>query len=207
MHQYFNVIMGNFDGKVRKSYIPCVMKNGEKLCDGLSLMEQANLDSYFSLAVTLYLTRHDARVAWVGQYAQNVMPAMCSVSDIVEVPGFSEAWPGDNKELDNFEVMKLSDRVNWWSSYLMYTGGWVNLDKKQYVDMKKYISQAMYRKESEDMCINPLVLLTAVGNGLGITDYTGRDRKWVGTWAWNLIGFRDQAPMGFTEICPVFKKR
>ena len=43
-------------------------------------------------------------------------------------------------------------------------------------------------------CINPLSLLTAVGNGKGCGDYFGLNSCDIGIWAWDIISIEDEIP-------------
>jgi len=78
----------------------------------------------------------------------------------------------------------------------------VNHTKKEYVVCSKI------PKDSGDGKINPLPLLTALGNGRGGGDYYGEvpDIEKVGIWARDIISVDFEVPKGFTELKVMFKE-
>jgi hypothetical protein len=57
-----------------------------------------------------------------------------------------------------------------------------------------------YKGEKYFMCINPLPLLTACGNGLGGGDYRGTMMNAVGAWAFDEIEFTFDKPDDYAEV-------
>lgn len=83
-----------------------------------------------------------------------------------------------------------------------------NHTKHHYIDMNEYIRQNA-RQSSQypdwQILIQPLPLLTAVGNGFGGGDYVGEDEDLVGMWAGDFISIRDEKPKGYEPILPRFR--
>lgn len=69
----------------------------------------------------------------------------------------------------------------------------VNHSKKLYVSYNKLIGK-------DGWIINPLPILTALGNGRGGGDYHGQDEIFVGTWAGDVLSIEQQIPKDFKEM-------
>ena len=54
--------------------------------------------------------------------------------------------------------------------------------------------------------INPLPLLTALGNGRGGGDYSGTDEDKVGIWARDVLSVEFNIPKGFKEFKVNFRE-
>lgn len=80
----------------------------------------------------------------------------------------------------------------------------VNHTTRQYLDIDKYIHNCGMVLD----CLHPVVMLTAVGNGLGGGDYDtdaiSADK--VGIWAWDDLNIRGKIPKGYTEFTVVFNE-
>lgn len=149
------------------------------------LMEHSWFENDFvnAIAHKIYLEPH--RVAWIGDYADDV------IEDFPNVPVqelYRTAWIGKQVKED----LKSVD---------------FTLDNKFLVnhDLKEYISLNDYRKEntSDGWCTNPLSLLTAIGNGQGGGDFYIADKEQVqnvGIWAWNTLEITDDAPNDYKKV-------
>lgn len=80
----------------------------------------------------------------------------------------------------------------------------VNHTIKQYLDIDKYIHNCGMGLD----CLHPVVMLTAVGNGLGGGDYDtdAIDADKVGIWAWDDLNIRGKIPKGYEEFTVVFNE-
>lgn len=79
----------------------------------------------------------------------------------------------------------------------------VNHTKKIYLDCNAYKANST---NSDNWCVHPLPLLTAIGNGLGGGDYRDINIEDVGCWANDLISIEDVAPKRYTEETYMFKE-
>lgn len=216
--QAYKIILGDESGKNRELYDPsAVTVDGKFHLDGANLMENAFLDKYLSWGISLKLLDTYRRVMWIGQYANGMdylydeslvaskeespyyLMVKKNAPDSVEIPDYEEAWAKRKKP----SPYKLPweelhpERMKWDALFL------VNKDKKEYVDVKKYMERSLSQSEDK-VVINPMVLLTVVGNTDVTGDYYGTGMEMVGAWSWNLIGFAKEVPKGYREITPIF---
>lgn len=86
----------------------------------------------------------------------------------------------------------------------------LNLDKKEFVDLNVLPVTDVYKYEGGETvyAVEPISLLTAMGNGLGGGDYHTEDEStpYVGSWAGDRISVSHFIPDGYTEIVPNFKE-
>lgn len=90
----------------------------------------------------------------------------------------------------------------------------VNWDKKQYIDMYDYIEKSTVKEGYlQGMCLHPLSLLTALGNGFGGGDYHGTNEELVGSWCLDTISFESYdiknklIKKGFKALDVIFKEK
>ena len=193
MGQYYNVVMGDENGKITGVFDRYIMIGGQKEYTMAKLMEHAYLSNPFTNAISRKLMDKPQRVAWVGDYAYSLTNGgksygenyyediRNSVGEDIAIPTFEDVY-GENGEGVNYDVVEYSPTIDWENMYL------VNYSTEQYIDMAEYIKNS----ENDWGEISPLALLTAVGNGGGGGDYHGRDDDIVGSWAWHLIGIVDR---------------
>lgn len=128
-----------------------------------------------AIAKKFYKTK--GQLAWVGDYAEDnetPIPMKDIWEDTKGVGLESVDFSLDNKFL-------------------------INYDKKLYVDLNSYKKKS----EVDGWTVNPLSLLTAIGNGRGGGDYHYTNNtcmELVGTWAWDTISIEDEAPKDFKEL-------
>ena len=122
--------------------------------NGAKLMEHSWLGNEFINAVLFLLFDEKRKVGWIGDYS---LDAGCN-PEIYEV-----CW-GDNaqKSLIVTPPQYFAD-----DDGIVGEGYLINHTKKEYIDYKEYQKLA----ERNGWCVNPLPLLTAIGNGLGGGDY------------------------------------
>ena len=70
---------------------------------------------------------------------------------------------------------------------------------------KKYLMYSKLKSE-KGWIINPLPLLTALGNGKGGGDYDGLNNNQIGTWARHILSIEFLVPKGYDEIELEFKE-
>jgi len=181
MGQYYKPVLGNNEGTDQNVY---------SLKHGLKLMEHAWWFDNECACIARLLYKNPMRLAWVGDYAeksdfeQSFKEDRCIPENVITVD-LEKIWKSKkyDKSLDG-EKLFLEGK------YL------VNHDQKTYVDLDFYHDSL----DNNEGTINPIPLLTAVGNGRGGGDYCGNDNDSVGSWAWNLISIEDQEPEGFEKV-------
>lgn len=218
MGQYYKVVIGSVTGKRTKVYEPSqIVINGKKERIGAKLLEHGYLDGCIAKAMGKELMDTYRRVLWVGDYANGLSkdckdPAEVSylkqssyyervhqnVGKSIGIPTYEDVWGDKAGEHENLFEVNYHEEIHWASYYL------VNKDKKEYVNLADYIHRSVYQWGNIFVVINPLAILTVVGNGLGSGDYKGTDMEMVGAWAWNLIGLTKTVPKGYKEITPTF---
>lgn len=152
MGQYYKgVIIRDNEKQVYETII-----NGE--WEGCKLMEHSRFNNDYVNAIMFMLKNAPAKVAWVGDYADNA----------------ENYW---NEPA--IETLTAKD----FNSLVLYL---VNHSKKEYIVLNMYyIDNA--RASNSYWVIHPLPLLTAVGNGRGGGDYRGINQELVGSWAFDTI--------------------
>lgn len=187
MGQYYQPLLIDNDGNRLTAY-------SHDFNNGLKLMEHSWIGNNFVNAILKKLDSNPMRVAWIGDYSST----LCSKVYINMGGGFisgredfadyyGSVWIGRHQP--QALLMKNEN-----SEYLLDIEHadcfLVNVTKGCYINMQEYV------KENENFdnsgfspwCINPLPLLTCVGNGQGGGDYRstiGMDD--VGSWAFDKI--------------------
>jgi len=178
-----------------KDYLTQELKRNKRLYTMAKLMEQAYLGTWYVEAAMEYLAKlgKPAKVAWVGDYAE---------ADFAK-HGMQNPHTFYNQGNPGIELMFDTPEVE--NQYFMADKFLVNEDKKEYLDMSRYYSQL---KDSDADVINPLPILTAIGNGEGGGDYYGKKGKEdIGRWALDHIAVTDKAPgEGYKEFISEFEE-
>lgn len=192
MGQYYSALVKR--GDTIKNYNIQVegYKEGDKIdydkYNGIKLLEHSYWRNSFMLAMTAELYRHKARVAWVGDYANDYRFERDDAPDPRTLHEL--AWNKIPQEPIAEQDMTLEDMVL------------VNHTKKQYVDGNEYYEYNKFKwgDDTPWSCIHPLSLLTACGNGLGGGDYHGDlpDENLVGYWCWDEISVEDASTFDTT---------
>ena len=172
--------------------------------NGLKLMEHSYIGNYFVNAVVSQIAGNPMKVAWIGDYSDEEYgdPYEKKRSNKQFMSIFKRVMA--RKKYEKPEPIKQS--VDSISGYL------VNHTQKIVIDLKKYVAANKWhdtwfnkrvgRTEECDMCIHPLPLLTACGNGRGHGDYCVEypDYDKVGTWAFDVIEYTHKKPEGYSEV-------
>ena len=201
MGQYYKVYVSNYEG--HKTFCPqnavYMTKNGIENStkidnpswdgrdpnswysnlSGLKLMEHSWINNDFVNGVLEAIWDKPARVAWVGDYANDI-------DDFDYTKAVYEAVWGEEEspELPFDEVPTIHK-----------SGFIVNHDKGQYVDLARYAKLSAFSPtwDKDGVWVtHPLPLLTAVGNGRGGGDYQGINMNMVGSWAMDLLSFTEE---------------
>lgn len=143
----------------------------------------------FCEAIAEKLVDTPTRVCWVGDYAERK-----ECEDL----GFDydDVWPEDK------HVGETVNRTSFRLSSMKYL---VNCDRKQVVNIKEYAG----RSSKDGWVLNPIAILTCLGNGRGGGDYHPNKKStpsYVGRWAMDRIYLTNEKPEGFSTIHPVFRE-
>lgn len=177
---------------------------------GLKLMEHSWVGNNFVNAILGTIESHPMRLAWVGDYSDGVVYDYTDFGDGFIVgrdaymPYYSCAMEstGEAKTLEKTTPKLLFDLDC--ADYFV-----VNITKQIYIDLEKYVSQNAQSDFGFGMyCINPIPLLTSIGNGEGGGDYGGREGiSDVGTWAFDKIYISAIRPGTMKEVEYHFSER
>lgn len=177
--------------------------------NGLKLMEHSWVGNDFVNLVLSFITGNVSRVAWIGDYSNeqndnkkyNFGEGFISGAD-----DFNKIYIDVWKNYKTKHIKQLPSDIKQVQFTCTETDFFlINLTKKIYVDLYNYCLESTDR--DGQWCINPLPILTCVGNGLGGGDYYGeRGREEIGSWAFDRIYFSDLRPSLFTEVNLSFKE-
>lgn len=195
MGQYYKPLLIAEDGSKKTAY-------SHDFGDGLKLMEHSWVGNDFVNAVLQHLDSNPHRLAWVGDYADSVSDNDCHfgggfINDRdTFMKLYKSIWSDDGEEdipnIDkNCQRYKLSNEEA--DCFI------VNLTKNCYIDMEKYVAENKSKEGAYYWCINPVPLLTSIGNGQGGGDYRGNDPE-VGTWAFDEIYISALRPGNMEEV-------
>ena len=184
MGQYYNAIVENKDNKRGFEQYNIFRSIGEDY-GGQKLMEHSWLRNGFVNSVAKLLYHSPRRVMWMGDYTEDSDFSRIIKNHIgVAVPSVEYG--------ENLDKLEDAHDFSLDGKYL------VNHDKKQYIDMDKYIEM----NDADGWVVHPLPLLTCTSNQRGGGDYYGSDSDSVGTWEWDTISIEDdkQTLDGFKEV-------
>lgn len=158
------------------------------LFSGFKLMEHSWLGNDFVSGVLEHIWDIPCHVAWVGDYADTLTDYDGRYTPDVYEFVWGETSADDSPFGDVPEPRE--------DGYI------VNLTKHVYVDLQMYREVATREACWSDrpVCVHPLPLLTAIGNGRGGGDYRGLNMDAVGSWAMDLIMYTHEFPSAFTSV-------
>ena len=134
------------------------------------LTEHSYWENSFVLAIASKLWRTKGKLAWVGDYAE--------ASDFNWNEAFADAHAENVPREDlTYNGFRLEGKY------------FINHDKKMIIDLDEYKNLL----KDIEMIVNPIPLLTAVGNGKGGGDFhSGKGYDLIGTWTWDVIEITDE---------------
>ena len=179
MGQYYFVAFKRGDGKAvvnERKY-----KNSPYV--GAKMMEHSYIGNWFMDAVARDIFKNGrTRIAWVGDYAEDDELRKITNGDV----DYDMVW-GDHDHEHCFGTHRFG-----------YKGKFlVNHTKRVYISYDKWAKHYKSNKDYNGFILNPLSILTAIGNGRGGGDYGGTNEDKVGTWAWDEISVETKAPLGY----------
>ena len=204
-------------------YIPVIISGNKRMRlyshqydNGIKLMEHSYIGNNFMNAVCSLLLDRPAKVAWIGDYSadftEDMEPYETKLPQKKFMRIYNATWTSKKREYVKPEPMQMDidTALGWWL---------VNHTQKIALDLGKYVAENKWRKawkdwktgetEEYDMCVHPLSLLTACGNGRGGGDYHDchPDYDKVGTWAFDRIQLMTEKPNGYAEVTYHFTER
>lgn len=195
--------------------------------NGLKLMEHSYVGNNFVNAVLTQIWHNPARIAWIGNYSnttegdawEHILPKE------VFMAIYEKVWGDD----ESTRIQPQSRSILTMKNNRRYL---VNHDKHVYINLREYVEQNKWHEEGDyhkypksrsskarprlvhysyDICVNPLPLLTACGNGRGGGDYHDSypDFDKVGTWAFDHIEYTgiNPAKLGYTPVMYSFTEQ
>lgn len=190
MGQYFHAVLER-QGKENYSVFQPIVNDEWQ---GLKLTEHSWIRNDFMSVIAKKIYKKPTRVIWVGDYSENE-----------ELQALNPKFNLDNTYNSKKARGVVSKRIN---NDILKDKFLVNHDKKVYIDLNRYsLIAEEFNKGIDDYwkgwVLNPISLLTAVGNNRGGGDYYDSEYTTcfdsVGTWAYNLISVEDKAPVDYTE--------
>lgn len=193
MGQYYQPTLLTENLKVKECYNP------HKYSNGMKLMEHSWIgNNLVDTILTRLKNNKTLRLVWLGDYAElnllkNEINEIDGIEDFDKI--MKEVW-GKNRK--NTELKEEIDTIE--DEKVGYI---VNFSKKEYIDLNKvrtmerlYFMEDVEDFEKYNMVINPLPLLTSVGNGQGGGDYYRNhiNSHYCGVWAFDIIGYFDELP-------------
>ena len=207
MGQYFKAVLKRADSPELTLVSPRTFECFSKLT------ESAWVSNPFVCAVLQQCSEAPHRVAWVGDYANSDIESREEVNlgngFVTDEESFKAifktAWPdGPNsprplpycdldKSVDTFDLEYIYDETT--KKSRITRDYWiVNGTKKLVIHMKDYVAENV---DSDGWCVDPLPILTAIGNGWGGGDYGGINTNVVGSWAFDEIFVSEEDPRNY----------
>lgn len=153
------------------------------------LLEHSYLENTFCKAVAKAIYGKPARIAWVGDYAEEDEVTGLTKGDVT----YADVWGSDDKEADDHYEFAPAGRFSYRNKWL------VNHDKRVCISFNEWV-----KSYGSECPIFPLSLLTAIGNGRGGGDYDGNAMARIGTWTWDLVEITKTKPSGYKVLDFVF---
>ena len=202
MGQYYKPLLIADDGTKQTAY-------SHDYGNGLKLMEHSWVGNNFVNAVLQNLESNPQRLAWIGDYADSLSDEeYCFGGGYIDdretfMELYNALW---NHEESHDTIPKIDmNQPEYKLSNEDADCFIVNLTKRCYIDMEKYVAENKKKDGEYFWCINPLPLLTSIGNGQGGGDYRG-DEPEVGSWAFDKIYITALRPNKMEEVMFYFQE-
>lgn len=166
---------------------------------GFKLMETSWINNDFNNFVYKEIFNKPKHIAWIGDYADEYL-AKGTTDSIIKTSLPDEI-------IDNKDGLLMKIIIDTFSTdgqgiknckFNMLNGYLVNETQQTYINIRHYVNNIKKHRRNymldwrfSDFIVNPLPLLTAIGNGLGGGDYYNGalNSNLVGTWALDKICF------------------
>lgn len=201
---------------------------------GLKILEHSWWENSLVKGVIGRLYNKKGRVAWVGDYTDDIMEEIIS-NDGTKAPMkpqelYAGSYYKENADgtlyhneqgyIEEDEDRPLPDNVKMYKGFVRYNPNFtlnhkviINLTRKEYLICDTYYKRSV---TDDGWCINPVPLLTSTGGDQGGGDYHSNhiDAQQVGRWAYDEIIIKDCTPArvakldqdGFQELIVTFNE-
>ena len=178
-------------GQYYRTVIKNTVTNEVKVFDGgdfnnfvpLKLLEHSWIGNKWVDFIANCIYKQRCKVAHIGDYANSEEDGEFE-DDIYSMRNDKKYEKKYNEPEDKFDYK---------NKYL------VNHTSKEYIDLNKYMGENL---DHDEWIMNPITLLTAVGNGKGGGDYPENypDSDYIGLWTWSEIELTDSIPTDYVEV-------
>lgn|SRR5574344_2233025 len=175
MGQYYNILTKK-DNEYKVYDRSILNRNDEPEYIMAKLTEHSWIGNACVESFANIIFKNPMQIAWVGDYASDFKQ-----EDITNENLTIKQVKALHKKAYSLTEHSMEYRPLL-TKYLLL----VNWTKSQYVDMYEYIEK---NTTKDGLCLHPLSLLTALGNGLGGGDYYGINQDKIGIWAFDEISF------------------
>lgn len=142
------------------------------------------------------IDNHPMHVACIGSWSD-------------DAPWFREAYPAydDPQACEAYEAARKEAKHRWNKKFSLEHKYLINYSKKEFLDLDlyRYRSSRPFRSRNGQyylVVVDPLILLTTIGNSVWGGSYYGTCMDLVGAWAYDLLSIEDHIPEGITRECP-----
>lgn len=184
--------------------------------NGPKLMEHSWVGNNFVNAILKKLDNNPMRVAWLGDYSSD----LCNEAYINMGGGFvadkedfadyyGSVWL---EECQPHAPLMKNDNSEYLLDIEHADCFLVNVTKGCYIDMQEYVKENETNETFDNSgfspwCINPLPLLTSVGNGQGGGDYRSKiGMDDVGSWAFDKVYITALRPVRLGKVMYHFRE-
>ena len=195
MGQYYLAVLEMEKGKpiVQNNYTKENSKS-EKQYTYLKLLEHSWWKNPYVTGIAKRIYNKIGRIAWVGDYAEYITDEIKSYDNEVCKLSTSEVWQGKNKKTKPFVMSPKNFTLN--------NTVFINHSRKEFIDLEKYFNLSV---SDDGWCINPVSLMTGIGNNQGGGDYYDKyvNFEYVGRWCYDLLEIKNKdifISNGYKEI-------
>lgn len=191
--------------------------NGKRVMSdyqGAKIMEHSWYGNWLMLGIAKKIYNKKGRIAWVGDYTDDIMEQVKSNDGTVAPLAPSELYSGcyykrneDGTLYHNEQGYIEEDttrplpknvkvsKIGYDETFDLNGKFFINLTKKEYIDLDVYFKRSV---DDDGWCICPISLMTSTGGDQGGGDYHSDmiDQFYVGQWAYDEVVIKDKAPKG-----------
>ena len=160
----------------------------------VKLMEHSWMPNEYLAVVANRIYKNPLKLVWLGDYGDEDVKRLFPDSPLAKLGGTAEHLVSDDiTDLYESDIDEDGDIT------FDYTDKWlVNHNSKTAINFNDYVELSKSHTIDKEWIINPISLLTAIGNGKGGGDYSGINQNLVGEWAYCTVSIEDELPEGYT---------